>query len=118
MSDWGLIFHPDFGVEFHGLPDEAKVALGVVFDLLREFGPALGRPQIDTLKGSRHANMKEMRVQTGGDWYRLAFAFDPTRNAVVLCGGAKGGISQSRFYARLVSMADERYDERLAELEE
>ncbi len=116
MSEWTLIFHGAFKVEFRALPDEAKLALGEVFDLLRHFGPELGRPQIDTLKGSRYPNMKEIRVQTEGDWYRLAFAFDPTRQAIVLCGGSKGGISQQRFYDWLVGTADNRFAERLKEL--
>lgn len=116
MSEWTLSFHGAFKPEFRALPDDAKLALGEVFDLLRNFGPGLGRPQIDTLKGSRHANMKEIRVHTAGDWYRLAFAFDPTRQAIVLCGGAKGGISQERFYDWLVATADRRYDEKLKEL--
>jgi hypothetical protein len=117
MSEWTLSFHRAFKPEFRALPDDAKLALGEVFDLLRNFGPNLGRPQIDTLKGSRHANMKEIRVQTVGDWYRLAFVFDPTRQAIVLCGSGKGGVSQERFYDWLVTTADRRYDERLKELE-
>jgi hypothetical protein len=115
VDDWRLLFHPEFGDEFRELPNEAKIAIGVVFDLLREFGPRLGRPQVDTLKGSRHTNMKEIRVQTGRDWYRLAFAFDVRKQAVVLCGGTKGGISQDRFYRWLITTADGRFDEWLEE---
>jgi hypothetical protein len=95
MDDWRLLFHPQFGAEFREMPEETKVALGVVFDLLREFGPRLGRPQVDTLKGSRHGNMKEIRVQTGADWYRLAFAFDPHQQAVVLCGDQKAASART-----------------------
>lgn len=111
MDEWRVLFHADFRSEFRELPGEVKTSLGVVFDLLREFGPRLGRPQVDTLKGSRHSNMKEIRIQTGGDWYRLAFAFDVQQQAVVLCGGAKGGVSQDRFYRWLIKTADGRFDE-------
>jgi hypothetical protein len=53
--------------------------------------------------------MKEIRVDTADDWYRLAFAFDPLRRAIVLCGGGKGGGSQRAFYKRLTELADARY---------
>ena len=55
--------------------------------LLREFGPQLGRPRVDTLNGSRHANMKEMRFRAADGEWRLAFAFDPARNAILLVAG-------------------------------
>lgn len=115
MDEWRVLFHRDFVSEFRELPGEAKVALGVVFDLLREFGPRLGRPQVDTLKNSRHGNMKEIRVQTNDDWYRLAFAFDPRKQAVVLCGGTKGGVNSDRFYRSLIATADKRYGDWLEE---
>jgi hypothetical protein len=113
---WVVYFHKDFALEFRGFPKDAKSALGEVIDRLREKGPALGRPQVDTLKGSRYPNMKEMRANTAGDWYRLAFAFDPEQQAVVLCGGAKGGVDGDRFYDELIRKADERYAIRLKEL--
>ena len=71
----------------------------------------------DTLEGSRHANMKELRVKVLKVQWRFAFAFDPERKAVVLCGGAKSGVSQKLFYKRLIDLADKRYDEHLSELE-
>ena len=110
-KEWDVVFHPEFVDEFRGLDREIKVGLGAVFDLLREDGPHLGRPHVDTLNGSRHANMKEIRVDVASDWYRCAFAFDPVQRAVVLCGGGKGGGSQKKFYAGLVRVADSRFDE-------
>jgi len=113
---WTVYFHEDFAAEFRTFPKDAKVALGEVIDRLRAEGPALGRPHVDTLKGSRYPNMKEMRASTSGDWYRLAFAFDPRQEAVVLCGGGKGGVDGDRFYVELIRKADERYAVRLKEL--
>lgn len=81
--------------------------------LLAEFGPDLGRPTVDRLKGSRHANMKELRFSWKGEVWRIAFAFDPRRQAVLLTGGDKGGVDQRRFYRRLISVADERYEDHL-----
>ena len=66
-------------------------------ELLEQFGPQLGRPRGDTLNGSRHPNMKELRFDASGGVWRIAFAFDPKCRAIVLCGGDKSGGSQKRF---------------------
>ena len=84
--------------------------------LLAEFGPNLGRPTVDTLKGSKHANMKELRFAWQGEVWRVTFAFDPQRQAVLLVGGDKGGADQRRFYRRLIVVSDERYDRHLSNL--
>ena len=86
--------------------------------LLRQFGPQLGRPQVDTLNGSRHANMKEMRFGASGGEWRVAFAFDPVRCAMLLVAGDKSGGSERRFYRELIRRADERFDRHLARLAE
>ncbi|WP_342453233.1 type II toxin-antitoxin system RelE/ParE family toxin [Jiella mangrovi] len=62
--------------------------------VLENFGPNLGRPKVDTLNGSKHANMKELRWRQSDGVWRFAFAFDPRRRAIVLCGGDKAGKSQ------------------------
>ena len=84
---------------------------------LREFGPALGRPDADTLNDSRYANMKELRFKAGGGVWRVAFAFDPRRNAILLVAGDKSGVSEPKFYKRLIVKADKRYQEHLENLE-
>jgi len=84
--------------------------------VLAAMGPALGRPRVDTLKGSRFSNMKELRIQFRGDPIRVLFAFDPKRQAVLLLGGNKGG--DKRWYKVHVPMADKRYQEHLNELAE
>jgi hypothetical protein len=61
--------------------------------------------------------MKELRVKVLKVQWRFAFAFDPERKAVVLCGGAKSGVSQKLFYKRLIDLANKRYDDHLGELE-
>jgi hypothetical protein len=65
---------------------------------------------VDTLKGSRHANMKELRFDAADGVWRFAFAFDPKRKGTVLCGGDKSGGSERRFYRQLIAKADERFD--------
>src|SRR3546814_267470 len=86
--------------------------------LLEAFGPKLGRPRVDTLKGSRHANMKELRFDAGGGVWRVAFAFDLKRQAILLVAGDKSGVSGKRFYKALIKKADERFDSHLARLKE
>ena len=84
--------------------------------LLETFGPSLGRPHVDTLNGSRHANMKELRFTADGGIWRVAFAFDPRRKAILLVAGDKSGSADKRFYNRLIKKADKRFDSHLDRL--
>jgi hypothetical protein len=83
--------------------------------LLIDLGPQLGRPHVDTLKGSRHTNMKELRTQSHGNPHRTFFAFDPRRTAILLIGGDKTGDKQ--FYKRMTPVADKLYDQHLDQLQ-
>jgi len=107
LMTWTVLFHDAFDAEFEALVDELQD------ELLAEFGPNLGRPTVDTRKGSRHTNMKELRFSWSGQVWRVAFAFDPQRQAILLVGGDKGGADQRRFYKRLLAVADDRYDDHL-----
>lgn len=113
---WTVLFHDAFDAEFEALVEELQDELLAHAKLLAEFGPNLGRPTVDTLKGSRHTNMKELRFSWSGQIWRVAFAFDPLRQAILLVGGDKGGTDQRRFYKRLLTVADARYDEHLSTL--
>ena len=73
----------------------------------------MGRPHADTLKGSRHANMKELRFRTLDGVWRLAYAFDAERNAILLIAGDKKGVNETRFYKTLIQKADARFDDHL-----
>ena len=83
---------------------------------LSRLGPQFGRPRVDTLNGSRHANMKEMRFSAADGEWRFAFAFDPARDAILLVAGDKSGGSARRFYRTLLRKADERFERHLARL--
>jgi hypothetical protein len=86
-------------------------------DRLAVEGPALGRPLVDRIKGSRHHNMKELRPgSTGSSEVRILFAFDPVRRAVLLVAGDKSG-NWRGWYDTAIPLADDRYDVHLAELE-
>jgi hypothetical protein len=113
---WIVLLHDAFGNEFALMPESLQDELLAHANLLAQFGPNLGRPTIDTLKASRHANMKELRFTWSNEIWRVAFAFDPQRQAILLVGGDKGGADQRRFYKRLISVSDDRYDEHLATL--
>jgi len=116
MREWKVDFHERFRTEVADLPADVRVELAAHLILLREKGFRLGRPEVDTLEGSKYSNMKELRIKVLKVPWRFAFAFDPERKAVVLCGGAKSGMSQKLFYKRLIDLADKRYDEHLTEL--
>ena len=113
---WTVLFHDAFDTEFSALKEDLQDELLAHARLLAEFGPNLGRPTVDTLKGSRHTNMKELRLSWNGPVWRVAFAFDPQRHAILLVGGDKGGADQRRFYKRLINVADDRYDKHLGTL--
>jgi hypothetical protein len=106
---WTVRFHIAFEVEFGDLSEAVQDELLAMAKLLGDFGPRLGRPHADTLNGSDFANMKELRFNAGGGVWRVAFAFDPKRDAILLVAGDKSGGSESKFYKRLVKKADERY---------
>ena len=85
---------------------EVMAEVAAVIMLLREYGHRLSRPHADTLKGSQYANMKELRVKTAQAEVRIAFAFDPQRQAVILVAGDKRGVNEKRFYRQLIARAD------------
>ncbi len=96
------------------LDDDAKEAIYKNLLILKEFGPSLGRPYVDSVKGSRHENMKELRVPNKKRVFRILFAFDPKRSAILLLGGDKRG--DKRFYQRLIPLADTLFDQHLERL--
>jgi len=114
---WDVIFHPIFDAEFLAFPNEVQTSLLAKARLLETFGPQLGRPHVDTLKGSKHGNMKELRFEAADGVWRAAFAFDAKRRALVLVAGDKSGGSEKRFYRSLIARADARFDSHLAQQE-
>jgi hypothetical protein len=113
---WAVLFHDEFDHEFDALPEQVQDELLATAKLIEHFGPHLGRPRVDTLKGSRYANMKELRFDSDGGVWRVAFAFDPKRQAILLVCGDKSGVSEKRFYNQLITKAEERFGRHLARL--
>jgi hypothetical protein len=113
---WSADFHADFVAEYNALPEDVQDELQAVIKVLEQLGPLLGRPRVDTLNGSTHANMKEIRFDAAGGVWRFAFAFDSKREAIVLAGGDKSGVSEKRFYKHLIAKADPRFTAHQAKL--
>ena len=111
---WEVEFTDEFGAWWEQLDEAEQESVAASVELLRQLGPQLPRPHADTLKGSRHSNMKELRTQHQGRPIRTLFAFDPRRCAILLIGGDKTGDDQ--FYQRMIPLADQLYDDHLASL--
>lgn len=116
--DWIVRFHDEFEREFALMDEDVQDGLLAVARAVQSLGPKAGRPHVDTLAGSRHANMKEMRFEAkaGREVWRAAFAFDPGRRAIILTAGAKQGVNEKLFYRRLIAKADARFDSHLNEV--
>ena len=104
----------EFKEWYESLTDEECGSVHNVIEAFAQLGPALGRPQVDTLKGSRYANMKELRIQHQGRPYRILFAFDPRRYAYLILGGDKSGDAQ--WYIDAIRRADQIYAKHLEEI--
>lgn len=108
---WDIEVTDEFTDWYNGLGDEDVGRVNRAVEVLDQHGPGTGRPFVDTIRGSRHANMKELRPR--GGHLRILFAFDPRRTAVLLIGGDKTG-EWSAWYARMIPIADAPYDAHLA----
>jgi hypothetical protein len=106
---WDVRFDAAFAAEAKTFTRAVQLEIAALVGLLRQFGPQLRRPHCDTLNGSEHANMKELRFTLSDGAWRVAFAFDSERRAILLVGGSKSGTSERRFYRDLIRIADERF---------
>jgi len=113
---WEVEFTDDFGDWWDSLTEAEQIEVVAVVDLLEERGPRLSFPYGSGIEASRHSHMRELRIQYAGSPYRVLYAFDPRRVAILLIGGNKTG--DDRWYERMVPVADELYDAYLSELRE
>ena len=113
---WEVDLHDDFVPGYRDLHKDVQDELLARIELLEQFGPQLGRPRADTLNDSRHANIKELRFDAADGVWRVAFAFDPNRKAILLVAGDKSGVGEKRFYRQLIDKADARFDAHLAKI--
>lgn len=109
---WEIEHTEEWGQWFDGLSDALQNAIAARLELLAHRGPALGRPTVDTLSGSKISNLKELRVDGDGQHTRTLFVFDPARTAILLCGGSKTG-QWSKWYRVAIPQAERLYERHL-----
>jgi hypothetical protein len=115
-GQWSVEYTDEFGEWWYSLNEREQEDVAAIVGLLEEKGPSLPFPYSSGVEGSRHSHMRELRVQHAGDPYRVLYAFDPRRAAILLFGGCKAG--NDRWYDEHVPIADRLYDEHLRTLEE
>ena len=118
MINWTIEFFEDFLPEYETFSKPVKLELLANLTLLKKLGPQLGRPHVDTLKASNHANMKEIRFNADNGVWRVAFAFDTERKAILLVAGDKTGKSEKYFYKQLIRKADNRFNKHLLNIKQ
>lgn len=112
---WNIEYTDEFGLWWEDLSEGAQDKCAVVIDLLEREGPNLGFPYSSAINGAKHA-MRELRIQYEGEPYRILYAFDPSRNALLILGGNKTG--KNRWYDENVPKAEKIFEQYLKELEE
>jgi hypothetical protein len=111
QQQWEVLFHDEFASEFMRLPKPVRQKIDSLAGVLKVFGPQLAGSKVKTLNGSKHSNMKELRFDADNGVWRIAFAFDVNRAAILLVGGDKSGVSKDKFYRNLIEVADQRFDQ-------
>ena len=113
---WIVEYTDEYGEWWNLLAEAEQDDVEATVNLLVEQGPKLRFPFSSGIKDSKHSHMRELRIQHAGDPYRVLYAFDPRRSAILLIGGNKTG--KDRWYTEFVPKADRLYDEHLKELKQ
>lgn len=113
---WSIEASDEFAIWYEGLSEDETDSVNFSVEILRRIGPLLGRPHVDTLKGSRIPNLKELRVQHDGRPLRILFAFDPRRVGYLILGGDKTG--KNDWYDKFIPLAEAIYEQHLRELKD
>jgi hypothetical protein len=112
---WEVILHPEFDDWFQRLDSDEQDAILEDAKVLEAFGPMLGRPRVDHVKGARLKNLKELRVRQTGQPIRVLFAFDPDKKAILLVGGNKAG--DKGWYKKNIPIAEKQFSQHVKEQE-
>lgn len=113
---WEVEYTDEFGQWWETLQEMEQASIDASVSLLEDYGPSLPFPYSSGINGSKHGNMRELRIQHEGRPYRVLYVFDPRRCAILLLGGDKTGAD--RWYDQNVPIADRLYDEHLDTLQE
>ena len=114
VSNWEVEYTDEFGCWWEELEEKEQVSVAASVKLLGQLGPGLRYPHSSDIKGSRHGNLRELRIQHAGRPYRVLYVFDPRRCALLLLGGDKTG--RGRWYEEHIPQAERLYDEHLETL--
>jgi hypothetical protein len=113
---WDIEYTDEFETWWVGLDEEEQIDIDAVIGLLEEKGPHLPYPYSSDIKGTKYRAIRELRIQHKGRPYRILYAFDPRRAAILLIGGRKTG--GKRWYEKYVPLAERIYEEHLKSLKE
>jgi hypothetical protein len=107
---WTVLITDEYEHWFLSLTNDEQIDVLAMVDILEIKGPQLSRPYADTLQGTKKVrNLKELRIQHAGKPYRVFYAFDPKRNAILLCGGRKDGSDDKQFYQQMIPIAEREF---------
>ena len=112
--NWDVEYTDEFERWWNKLKETVQIEIAAIIGLLEKLGPNLKFPHSSGINNSRHSHMRELRIQHKGEPYRILYAFDPRRIAILLIGGNKVG--NNRWYDEYISMADKLYAEHLLTL--
>lgn len=112
--EWEVEFTEEFEEWWESLDEGEQEDIDVVVELLIQSGPLLPYPYSSDVRGSKYGEMRELRIQHQGNPYRVLYAFDHRRVAILLTGGSKKG--GDRWYKRFVPVADKLFTEHLKSL--
>ena len=112
---WTIVYTDEFENWWEKLNQEEKISITSGILVLQQAGPTLRFPYSSAIKGSKHSHMRELRIQHKGSRpFRVLYAFDPTRQVVLLTGGDKTGANN--WYKKFIRIADKSYEEHLKTL--
>jgi hypothetical protein len=114
--NWGIEYTDLFSKWWDTLDEEEKISVDASIQLLEHFGPQLRFPHSSNIEGSKINHMRELRIQHKGKPYRVLYAFDPRRTALLLIGGNKQG--SNSWYKRFIPIAEKLYQRHVKSLKE
>ena len=111
---WVVEYTDEFEYWWDDLDESEQIDVAATVGLLGACGTSLKYPHSSSISGSKHSHMRELRIQDAGQPYRILYAFDPLRSAILLIGGNKTG--RDRWYLEHIPLADKLYDDHIATL--
>lgn len=112
--NWEIEYTDHFAKWWDTLNEEETISVDASVQLLKQFGPQLRFPHSSSIENSKVSHMRELRVQHKGSPYRILYAFDPKRTAILLVGGNKRG--SNSWYKKFIPIAEKLYQKYIQSL--